>query len=350
MNRAAAATRNLEWLLRPVQSLLDDPALTDLYINGAGAGMAFADCGRGKEQITLPFTLAELDDIAINAAALTGQDIAEDTPLVSTKFPGGHRVQIVRPPAVPEGLISFSVRRPSMATATPADLERFGVFDKTVGRQRRAPKRQADLLDLYRAEKWRAFLELAVSSGLNIVFAGPVGAGKTFDLRAFVHCIRHMARIVTVEDMQELIALAHPDVVNLLYSKGGQSAAKVGADDLVESALRMGMDALLVQELRDQAAYSFMTVLESGHHGMTTTHADSAEQTYDRLRTLVKKHPQGMHLNDNDVMASLYRSIDVVVYCARDGDKRHIEQILYDPSMKERYANHNSPFAASEAA
>ena len=350
MNRAQSATRNLEWLLRPMQSLLDDPALTDLYINGAGEDLAFVDRGRGKEQITLPYTLDDLDDIAINAASLTGQDIAEDVPLVSTKFPGGHRVQIVRSPAVPEGTISFSVRRPSMKTATPADLERFGVFDKTVGRQRRVPKRQAELVELYRDKKWLTFLELAVASGLNIVFAGPVGAGKTFNMRSFVHCIPHMARIVTVEDMQELIALAHPDVVNLLYSKGRQSVANVQADDLVEAALRMGMDALLVQELRDQAAYSFLTVLESGHHGMTTTHSESAEQTYDRVCTLVKKHPQGMHLNSDDVLKSLYRSIDVVVYCVKDGNSRHIEQILYDPSMKERYANHNSPFGAMEAA
>ena len=140
------------------------------------------------------------------------------------------------------------------------------------------------------------------------------------------------------------------DVVNLLYSKGGQSAANVKPENLVEAALRMGMDYLLNQELRDEAAYAYMNVLESGHSGMTTTHADTAEQTFDRIRLLIKKHPEGKHLSDTDVMTALYRSIDVVAYCVRDGDRRHVEQILYDPSLKEKYANFNSPFGDKEAA
>ena len=110
----------------------------------------------------------------------------------------------------------------------------------------------------------------------------------------------------------------------------------MNAEDLVEAALRMGMDGLLNQELRDEAAYAYLNVLASGHWGMTTTHADSAGQARDRIRGLIKKHPAGRHLADADVMTALYRAIDVVVHCARDGDRRHIEQVLYDPELKDR--------------
>ena len=68
--------------------------------------------------------------------------------------------------------------------------------------------------------------------------------------------------------------LGNGKVVNLLYSKGGQSAANVGAEDLVAASLRMGMDYILNQELRDKAAFAFMNVLESGHPGMTTVHVN----------------------------------------------------------------------------
>jgi type IV secretion system protein VirB11 len=163
------------------------------------------------------------------------------------------------------------------------------------------------------------------------VFSGTVGSGKTHNLRAFTHAIPRDWRLVTIEDMPELIGLPHTNVVNLFYSKGGQSVAKVTAEDLVEAALRMGMDGLLNQELRDEAAYAYLSALESGHWGMTTTHADSAGQARDRIRGLVKKHPAGRHLNDTDLMASLRRSIDVVVHCVRDGSRRYIEEILYEP-------------------
>lgn len=110
MSIATAAETNLRWLLRPIEALLADPAMTDLHINEPGA--AYVDRGSGVERVSLPFTFADLEDIAINAAALTHQDIAEDVPLVSTRFPGGHRVQIVRPPAVGDGRIVFSIRQP----------------------------------------------------------------------------------------------------------------------------------------------------------------------------------------------------------------------------------------------
>jgi type IV secretion system protein VirB11 len=336
MDNASAAEANLRWLLRPMGVLLADPAMTDLYINGPGEGRCFIDRGRGMEQITLPYTFDDLEDIAINAAALTRQDIAEDVPLVSTRFPDGQRVQIVRPPSVADGQIAFSIRQPRQETCTPSDLARGGVFANAAGRHARSPRQRERLLSLYRAEDWQAFLELAVAQRLNIVFSGTVGSGKTHNLKAFTHAIPAGWRLVTIEDMPELTGLAHANVVNLFYSKGGQSIASTRAEDLVEAALRMGMDGLLNQELRDEAAYAYLNVLASGHWGMTTTHADSAGQARDRIRGLIKKHPSGRHLADADVMTALHRSIDVVVHCARDGNRRHIEQVLYDPETKDR--------------
>ena len=343
-----AAEVNLRWLLQPIEGLLADPALTDLHINGAGPDMCFVDRGRGTERISLPFTLMDLEDIAVNAAALTQQDIAADVPLVSTRFPDGQRVQIVRPPAVADGQFAISVRRPKLHAGTPADLAAGGVFDQAASR-RRQPQHQRELLELYRAERWQDFLSLAVASRLNIVFSGTVGSGKTHNMRAFTHAIPAGMRIVTIEDMPELIGLPHANVVHLFYSKGGQSVAKVTAEDLVEAALRMGMDGLLNQELRDEAAYAYLNALESGHWGMTTTHADSADQARDRIRGLIKKHPAGRHLNDADLRASLQRSIDVVVHCVHDkqSGRRFIEQVLYDPEVKDRLADaHAFPVAA----
>lgn len=332
MNAAQAAETNLRWLLRPLEALLADPALTDLHINGPGS--AFMDRGRGMEPIALPYSFEDLEDIAINAAALTRQDIADDAPLVSTRFPDGHRVQIVRPPAVADGQFAFSIRQPKSESWTPEQLAADGVFAHAVGRATHRTPARGRCAALYRAGDWQAFLEAAVAARLNIVFSGTVGSGKTHNLRAFTHGIPSNWRLVTIEDMPELIGLPHANVVNLFYSKGGQSVARVTAEDLVEAALRMGMDGLLNQELRDEAAYAYWNALESGHWGMTTTHADSADQARARICGLIKKHPAGRHLSDADVMASLHRSIDVVVHCVRDGNRRYIEQVLYDPDAK----------------
>jgi type IV secretory pathway ATPase VirB11/archaellum biosynthesis ATPase len=90
----------------------------------------------------------------------------------------------------------------------------------------------------------------------------------------------------------------------------------------------MGPDGILMQELRDSSAAAFLGMLESGHWGMTTTHAASADDARDRIRGLVKHHSAGMHLSDRDIMTSLHRSIDLVVHCVRQGSRRYIDQVL----------------------
>lgn len=295
-----AAEASLRWLLQPIEALLADPQLTDLHIEGPGE--ATIDRGAGLEPVALPFTLADLEDIAILAAALTGQDIAADVPIVSTKFPNGERVQIQRPPAVADGRLGFSIRKPLLVTPRPEALD-------------------------YADPAWRGVIGSAVAQRRNIIFCGMVGSGKTTAMRAFTHDIEPRARIVTIEDAPELINLPIM-VTSLFYSTGGQSVANTTAERLVEAALRMGPDGILMQELRDSSALSFLGILESGHWGMTTTHARSPRDALDRIRGLIKKHPTGCHLHDADIMASLRRSIDLVVYCERDGARRIIKEIL----------------------
>ena len=322
----SAAEVNLNWLLRPLAGLLANPALTNLYIINVGQGM---------QRMTLPYSFADYEDIAINAAAMTGQDIGRDVPLVMTKFPGGHRVQIVRPPATAEGCISFSIRRPSEVTWTPLQLEAAGVFDQTKAVDRGQHERFGELLGLYEQRQWRAFLELAIRCRLNTVFTGEVDTGKTFNMRSFTHAIPTEWRIVTVEDTQELISLPCFNVVNLLYSKGGQSTANITAIDLVEAALRMGMDGLIVQELRDEAAFSYYNVLNSGHWTMTSCHADSASDVFRRISGLVKQHPAGRQLDEADLNETLRRSIHVVVHSVRSKatGERRVEQVYWEPGM-----------------
>lgn len=63
---------------------------------------------------------------------------------------------------------------------------------------------------------------------------------------AFTHAIPKNWRLVTIEDMPELIGLRQPVLLERC-----QSVAKVTAKDLVEAAPRMSMDRLLNQELRN---------------------------------------------------------------------------------------------------
>ncbi len=324
----------LRWLLRPLQRWLDEPEITDVFINGPD-WIFLKQHGR-TTRLDLRLEYDDLVDIGINAAALMHQDIGEDVPLCSTCLPDGQRVQLIRPPAVADGQYSISIRRPAPSTPTLDELDQSGVFSqvKLAGHAPSPVDRQ--LAELYRDGRWRDFLHLAVANGKNVVFAGEVGSGKTHNLRAFTNSIRHEARIVTVEDMPEILGLPHENVVNLFYSEGGQGTACVTAEELIAAALRMGMDYLLMQELRNAAAFAYVRALASGHPGMTTCHAPSALGAFDAIRLMVKQHPAGRHLADNDVRAMLFSLIDIVVHCECREDRYRVTEVWFDPSSKGR--------------
>lgn len=326
----------LRYMLRPLAPHLSDPKLTDLHINGVGEGMAFVDVGQGMRPVTLPYSHTDLEDIAILAAAYSGQDIGQADPIVYSVLPDKHRAFIARPPATPDGTLSFSIRQPKAETPTPADLQAGGVFDDPAPEFARQGKDNPELAALYRAglntpDSRRQFLELAIAAGLNVVFCGKVGTGKTHVMRSFTHAIPKRWRLVTIEDTRELINLPCPNVVHLLYSKGGQSASRHGAGELVEAAMRMGMDGVLIQELRDSSAAGYVSIIKSGHWAMTTTHADNPADAYVRIAGLVKEGEAGRHQDEADILATLHRCIDVVAYCVRDPNgKRRVADILWE--------------------
>jgi Type II/IV secretion system protein len=67
----------------------------------------------------------------------------------------------------------------------------------------------------------------------------------------------------------KFIGLPHRNLVSPFYSKGDQGAARVHSEDLVEAALRMRPYRVLMQELRDGAAFTFIRGIAAGHPGST---------------------------------------------------------------------------------
>lgn len=107
--------------------------------------------------------------------------------------------------------------------------------------------------------------------------------------------------------------------------KGGQSIAHVQSEELIEAALRMWPDRVLMQELRDGAAFTFVRSIAAGHPGSTTTyHARSAEGAFDALRLMIKQHDAGKHLCEAYIQRLITQPIDVVVHCQKlpDGTRR----------------------------
>lgn len=315
----------LKHLLAPIAPFLADPDVEEIAVQKPGEAFVFSRGVFTRHEIALDARQAE--DIAHYAAAHRRQDIGGSFPLLSTELPGGERLQAVLPPCVGSDCPSLTIRRHSTFSPTLEGLAAKGLFDGTVKRKDKASPADAELRILHERGDWLAFMRLAARSGKTLLLCGANATGKTTYAKAYANAIPPHERIITIEDTAEWNTLPHENRVALFYSKGGQGATKVGATDLVEAALRMRIGRLMVQELRDAAAYSFARALASGHPGLSTCHAADCDGAFEALALMVKEAPPAASRPIEEVKVWLRSLIDIVLHCARDGDRFGISEV-----------------------
>ncbi len=325
----------LNHYLQPLRRYLEPQDVTELVVNRPGE---FAVERRdGWEWIeTAELTDATLRPLAVAAAAATMQDVTVETPICSTVLPSGERCQIVLPPAADH--VSLTLRKPSDVTFGMGDFAKAGLFDAVAPSSGAAPPDETELLSLREAGDWPAFFETAVRARKNILISGATGSGKTTFAKGLIKLIPAQERLITIEDAREL-SVPHRNVVHLLYPKDGQGIARIGAKDLLESALRMRPDRILLQELRDGTAFFYLRNVNSGHPGsITTIHADSAALAFEQLTLLVKESEGGRDLARDDIRALLHLVVDIVVQMRRVEGRFRVTEVWYEPVRKRALA------------
>jgi len=321
-------TAVLDHYLAPLRPHLDAPGVTELVINRPGEFAVERD-GVWSWRDAPELTEAWLRPLAVAAAAATAQDVTPEAPICSTVLPTGERCQIVLPPAAQA--ISLTLRKPSDISLSLEALDAQGLFDAVAGGSISPRQDEPALVTLYEAEDWPAFLAAAVKARRNILVSGATGSGKTTLAKALVQLIPAHERIITIEDARELV-VQQRNAVHLLYAKDGLGLAKVGPRELVESALRMRPDRILLQELRDASAFFYLRSANTGHPGsITTLHADSAALAFEQLTLMVKESEAGRALSRDDIHALLRVLVDVVVQLRRVEGRFRVTEVWYEP-------------------
>lgn len=321
--------------LAPLQAALALDGVTELVINRPGE-LALERSDGWVWRETPELTETWLATLAKAAAAYTAQDVSEDSPICSTVLPGGLRCQVVLPPAAET--LSLTLRKPSAASFDLAAFAANGLFDEVALASSALSEVETELLRRRDAGDWPGFFRLAVESRRNLLISGATGSGKTTFAKGLVRLIPVQERLITIEDAREL-TLPHRNAVHLLYAKDGQGLAKVGPKQLLESALRMRPDRILLQELRDGSAFFYLRNVNTGHPGsITTVHADSAALAFEQLTLLVKESEGGRDLARDDIRALLHSLVDIVVQMRRVEGRFRMTEVWYEPLRKRALA------------
>jgi type IV secretion system protein VirB11 len=308
----------LDLYLAPLTNFLQRPNVTDIFVNQPGE-VWIELLGGGLERSDVP----DLDEaflwrLARQVANVSHQGVSRRHPLLSAALPDGSRIQIVTPPATRANM-AIAIRRhtaSSLPLATYSRQDRDQPLDDSVG-----PLTQS--LD---PADYPNFLAQAVRRRLNIVISGGTSAGKTTLLNSLLAEIPQNERLISIEDAPELF-LAHPNSVGLVSVRGDEGEARVTPEELLQAALRMRPDRIILGELRGAEAFTFLRAINTGHPGsLTTIHADTPARALVQLAMMALQ--AGLGIAYADLHALVSEMVDVVVQVERHAGARRIASIL----------------------
>lgn len=267
--------------------------------------------------------------LATAIAAYKEDKIDQTKPILSAMLLGGERAQVIMPPACERNTISLTIRRHSTTRFTYEQYEVSGFFSEAE-EYGQASNEDDDLISLYKEHQWRAFIELAVKKKKNIVIAGATGSGKTTFMKTMVDSIPSKERIITIEDTQELKLNNHPNHVHLLYPSEAKEGDIITASSLLKCCMRMKPDRILLAELRGAETFDFFQAMTSGHRGsITSIHAGSVDETFERMANYMTAHPQGLAIPYATIVSGLRKSVDIVLSIAVHNKKRFIREVYF---------------------
>jgi len=300
--------------LGPLQPLMDDPLITDILVNRFDE--IFVERNGRLQFVSNAFRdQAHLEQVIQKIVALVGREINIDKPLVDARMVDGSRANAVYAPV---GGPTLCIRKFSrVRLALLPDDER--------------PDAPNWVAAGGLSPEMAAFLEAMAVARANILIAGATGSGKSTLLRSIVSAFPEEERVITIEDTAEL-ELQNPHWVKLecVHSKElGNKASqdrRLDVADLVQNALRMRPDRLIIGEIRhSKEAYYVLEALNTGHDGSATTiHASSCVDSLARLELLISRDFN--QLSPTEIRRYIARVFDLVIFVGRLRDGRRCVQ------------------------
>lgn len=319
----------VEQALEPLRHLLDDPAVVEISVNKPGHVFVERIGQADMEFHSIPTMTAEaISQIAQRVAAFTNQFVNSERPLLSAALPTGERIQVVLPPAAPDGG-TLSIRKQVTQHFTLEEYRDNGSLDKVAVSLGGLSQLDHDLIGHLQAQRIYEFLDTAIRNRVSILISGGTSTGKTTFLNACLKTVDPHERILTLEDTRELFP-TQKNVVHLIASKGDQGTANVTIQSLLESSLRMRPDRLFVGEIRGAEAFTFLRAINTGHPGsMSTVHADTPQGAYEQLVMMIMQGGMAGSFSKADLLSYLHMVIPVVIQLRRDGGKRGVSEIFF---------------------
>jgi pilus assembly protein CpaF len=291
--------------LGPLEALLADQAIEDIYINGPDEVIVVGPGGWERRPVRFE-SERQLADLISRAVTMAGRRVDFQSPIVDAQLPDGSRLNVVIAPVAAGRAPYVTIRRHRLVATTMEDLLRLETVSPDCAR----------------------FLEAAVRSYVSILVTGATGTGKTNTINCLSSYFDPMEPKLVIEDTRELQVKGQNVRYMVTRPPSVEGTGEITQAQLGKAALRMRPRRIVFGEVRDAEAWDMVNMGNTGHDGLIAgVHANNPRDAIDRLVNLCRRAVAA--IPEEVILREVVRAVILVVHLriAPHTQKRHVVEV-----------------------
>jgi pilus assembly protein CpaF len=289
-------TLNEALALGPLEDLLADEKIDEIVIDRRDRVVVGKDGlmrGSGKA-----FSSDDVfERVVRRLVAEAGAVIDDSRPLVDIRMRDGTRLTAAVSPVAARGAC-LVLKKPASHAPQLSDLVGHGTLSNGM----------AD------------FLATAVAARRNVLVCGGPGSGKTMVVASLATAAPPGERIVSIEDVAEL-SLGRDEWIQLETRLANGKHHEIDLGHLLEAALRLSPDRLVVGEVRGREALPLLSLLNASVDGaIVAMTGEGSASALARLATLARAMGPGGPTTDAAIRELVATAFEIVIHVVRYAD------------------------------
>jgi len=257
-----------------LDGFLSDPWLEDISIAGEGKVFVYHKI-LGHLETNVEVSKGEIDRLLMSISERYGRVLSYTHPIIDIHLPDGSRFNVVFGEDISLKGSNCTIRKFPEEPISVSHLIHWGTISSELA----------------------AYLWMLFDVGVAAFICGETASGKTTSLNAFTCFINSDSKIVSIEETPE-INIFHKNWVREVTRL--HTGTQVTMFDLLKAALRQRPDYLILGEIRGEEGRVAFQAIETGHPVLSTMHAGTLGQLFQRLTSrpidVPKTHIDGLNL------------------------------------------------------
>jgi len=257
-----------------LDGLLSDPWLEDISLPGEGKVFVYHKM-LGHLETNVEVSKSEIDRLLMSISERYGRVLSYTHPIIDIHLPDGSRFNVVFGEDISLKGSNCTIRKFPEEPISVSHLIHWGTISSELA----------------------AYLWMLFDVGVAAFICGETASGKTTSLNAFTCFINSDSKIVSIEETPE-INIFHQNWVREVTRL--HTGTQVTMFDLLKAALRQRPDYLILGEIRGEEGRVAFQAIETGHPVLSTMHAGTLGQLFQRLTShpinVPKTHIDGLNL------------------------------------------------------